>query len=169
MVANAETLTMIKDHSLDFVIACHLLEHIPDPIAAIAEWLRVLKDGGILYLAVPNRCCNEYDFQRTSVALDHVIKDFEVKDRDKKEEHWHEFVRVVEGIRPEDPQFEPVLRQEYRAKDSRIHMHTFDAALLEGILSYIKEQICNGLQVLKRFRYRYSFEIIVILRKNRSP
>jgi len=165
LLADAEALPMIKDRSLDFVIASHLLEHIPDPIAAVAEWIRIVKDGGTLFLAVPNRRCNEYDFQRSPADPDHIIKDFEVQDRDKKEEHWHEFVRVVEGISPDDPRFEPFLHEHYRLKDFRIHMHVFDEDVLDGIISYVKKHLYVGLQVVKNFRPRFAFEIIAILRK----
>src|SRR5687768_664147 len=43
------------DHSLDYVIASHVLEHVANPIAALAEWYRVVRPGGIIYLVVPNR------------------------------------------------------------------------------------------------------------------
>jgi SAM-dependent methyltransferase len=40
--------------SFDFVVASHVLEHLPDPAAAAAEIARILKPGGRLYAAVPN-------------------------------------------------------------------------------------------------------------------
>jgi ubiquinone/menaquinone biosynthesis C-methylase UbiE len=41
---------MLADSSQDFVIANHLLEHLPDPIGALKEWYRVLRAGGTLFL-----------------------------------------------------------------------------------------------------------------------
>lgn len=39
----------------DFAAAIHSLEHVADPAQALAELQRVLRDGGWLYLGVPNR------------------------------------------------------------------------------------------------------------------
>lgn len=48
------------DSSIDEIYASHILEHFPHPytISVLTEWRRVLKDGGVLKLSVP-------DFRRT--------------------------------------------------------------------------------------------------------
>ncbi|HVI49708.1 MAG TPA: class I SAM-dependent methyltransferase [Candidatus Sulfotelmatobacter sp.] len=43
------------DASQDGVFSCHCLEHIPDPKAAVREWMRVLKTGGYLVVIVPHQ------------------------------------------------------------------------------------------------------------------
>jgi SAM-dependent methyltransferase len=43
------------DRSQDAVFSSHCLEHIADPVEAIAEWFRVLKPGGYLVVAVPHQ------------------------------------------------------------------------------------------------------------------
>jgi predicted SAM-dependent methyltransferase len=56
IVADATNLTTIASNSVDEVIASHVLEHIPYPrsFAALGEWARVLKVGGVLKVAVPD-------------------------------------------------------------------------------------------------------------------
>lgn len=44
-----------EDASQDAVYSSHCLEHMPDPIAALREWHRVLKIGGHLVIAVPHQ------------------------------------------------------------------------------------------------------------------
>lgn len=46
----------IGDHdgSLDYVFSSHCLEHLELPQAAVKEWIRVLKKGGIIYLYLPH-------------------------------------------------------------------------------------------------------------------
>lgn len=48
-------LGFLSDGELDFVFSSHLLEHIVDYRAALAEWWRVLKVGGHLVLYLPHK------------------------------------------------------------------------------------------------------------------
>jgi demethylmenaquinone methyltransferase/2-methoxy-6-polyprenyl-1,4-benzoquinol methylase len=41
-----------QDQSFDVVMAAHVLEHLPDPQRALAEMVRVLKPGGMVFLCV---------------------------------------------------------------------------------------------------------------------
>jgi ubiquinone/menaquinone biosynthesis C-methylase UbiE len=43
------------DASVDSVFFHHVIEHVPDPVGAIAEIARVMKPGGWLYVGTPNR------------------------------------------------------------------------------------------------------------------
>ena len=54
IVSEADDLSMFASDSLDFVFTSHLLEHMPDMAAALAEWSRVIKPGGYLCLYVPS-------------------------------------------------------------------------------------------------------------------
>ncbi len=46
--------TGLPDESVDFVVASHSLEHIPDPHKAAADWFRILKSKGGVGVIVPN-------------------------------------------------------------------------------------------------------------------
>ena len=41
------------DGSFDRLIATHVLEHIPNPVAILREWDRVVKDGGLISIVLP--------------------------------------------------------------------------------------------------------------------
>jgi len=43
------------DNTFDFVISSDVIEHTPDPLAAVKELIRVLKPGGKICITVPNR------------------------------------------------------------------------------------------------------------------
>lgn len=54
IVADARALP-IRSASLDYIVSCHSLEHLRDgPLPILREWVRTLKVGGTLALAVPN-------------------------------------------------------------------------------------------------------------------
>ena len=43
------------DRSFDVVMAAHVLEHLPDPCLALAEMVRVLKPGGVVFVCMTRR------------------------------------------------------------------------------------------------------------------
>jgi len=53
-LTNDESLPF-DDEMFDIVIANHVIEHMPDQTKHISEVMRVLKPGGYLYLATPNK------------------------------------------------------------------------------------------------------------------
>lgn len=54
------------DESVDRLIACHILEHLPDPHAVLREWHRVVRPGGVLSILLP---CDPGLLWRTGRAL----------------------------------------------------------------------------------------------------
>ena len=55
IIDNGEQLTTIRDETQDFVIANHFIEHCQNPIQTFQNLFRVLKPGGVLYVAVPDK------------------------------------------------------------------------------------------------------------------
>lgn len=51
---DAQSLEGVPLNHYDFCYSSHCLEHLRDPIRAIARWLEVTKIGGIIYVAVPD-------------------------------------------------------------------------------------------------------------------
>ena len=76
VIDDGERLAAVADGSEDFVIANHFLEHCEDPISTLANAMRVLKPGGVVYLAVPDkRTC--FDRGRPVTSVGHVVADYE--------------------------------------------------------------------------------------------
>jgi 2-polyprenyl-3-methyl-5-hydroxy-6-metoxy-1,4-benzoquinol methylase len=60
-VVFVENLEEIKDHSYDVITMWHVLEHVPDVEAQIAQLKRIVKPDGVIIVAVPN--FKSYDAQ----------------------------------------------------------------------------------------------------------
>jgi len=43
-----------SDLQFDFVVGSHILEHAPSVLVVLREWVRVLRDGGVIGVCVPH-------------------------------------------------------------------------------------------------------------------
>lgn len=68
-------LEMIPDSSYDFIYSSHVLEHSPNPIWAIFEQLRVVNNGGYIYIVIPNKR-NTYDFKRNTTHISELVSKY---------------------------------------------------------------------------------------------
>lgn len=55
IISDAVDITIIKNEEYDFVFASHILEHIANPLKAVAEWLRIIKNDGYIIIIVPEK------------------------------------------------------------------------------------------------------------------
>ncbi len=62
-----------KSNTLDYVLSSHVIEHFFDPIKALTEWNRVIREGGYLFIIVPHKE-RTFDSKRALTSLDELIK-----------------------------------------------------------------------------------------------
>src|SRR5437016_4665411 len=72
VVAQGDELPLASD-SIDFVLSSHVLEHFLDPIKALKEWRRVVKDGGYIVAVVPHKE-RTFDKDRPRTPLAELIE-----------------------------------------------------------------------------------------------
>ncbi|MSU48867.1 MAG: class I SAM-dependent methyltransferase [Opitutus sp.] len=142
-------------HTLDYVIASHVLEHVANPVAALAEWYRVLKPGGIIYLVVPNRRA-AWDHQRELTPVTHLLEDFQRGTTARDATHIDEFTEHVDWslFSPDTPVDEvPTQRAALarglhetiaRGEDINIHFHTFEPANLRELIETLAAAPAGG-------------------------
>jgi SAM-dependent methyltransferase len=94
IVDNGETLATIADASQDFVVANHFLEHCQNPIRTIQTVFRVLRVGGVLFMAVPDKRWT-FDIDRPCTTLDHLLRDYRDGPEWSKRSHFEEWSRLV--------------------------------------------------------------------------
>ena len=71
IVASGDDLPF-KDHSLEYVLTSHVIEHFFDPIKALKEWHRVTRKGGYIFLIVPHKE-RTFDCNRQITPLSELI------------------------------------------------------------------------------------------------
>jgi SAM-dependent methyltransferase len=91
---DGEQLGTVQDLSQDFVIANHFLEHCQNPLQALKNIYRVLRVGGLMFLALPNKRFT-FDVDRPVTTIDHMLRDLEEGPGWSKRGHYEEWVRVV--------------------------------------------------------------------------
>jgi predicted SAM-dependent methyltransferase len=89
---------VINDGTIfDYALASHVIEHVPDVVGWLDNILSVLKDGGILGLAIPDK---RYTFDRyrkpTSAAIfvDHWMRQPKVHTSQQLFDHFSQVVKV---------------------------------------------------------------------------
>jgi predicted SAM-dependent methyltransferase len=97
VIGDAEDLSTLADDSVDFVIANHLLEHLENPIKGLREMTRVLRSGGILYLALPDPRVT-FDRNRALTPVEHVVDEYRNGTSATREAHFTDWVENVEPL-----------------------------------------------------------------------
>jgi SAM-dependent methyltransferase len=127
LIAEAGRLSGVPDDAYDAVLASHVLEHLANPLGALAEWRRVVRPGGHILLIVPDRE-GTFDHRRQLTSLAHLREDAERDIGEGDLTHLPEILELHDLAR--DPgagtreSFERRCREnlEHRA----MHHHVFD-------------------------------------------
>jgi SAM-dependent methyltransferase len=89
----------VPSGTFDYVISSHCLEHVPDTLRNLEEWLRVLKDDGCLFLVLPHRD-RTFDRDRPISTLEHHLAEYGVEDDPDNPLHWDEWEHRLSRDQP---------------------------------------------------------------------
>lgn len=90
-IGEATDLNWIPNGAYDFVASSHMIEHTANPLLALFEWKRVVRDGGVILLVVP-LCDRTFDHRRPVSLLTHLIEDFESETKEDDLTHLSEIL-----------------------------------------------------------------------------
>ncbi len=136
-VHDATRLESVEDSKYDFLLACHVLEHIANPLKALKEWHRVLKPGGAILLLVPDKN-HTFDHRRPYSTFEHLKLDFERDTREDDLTHLDEILSLHD-LNQDLPAGTP---EEFRERSLHnfenrcLHHHVFDPNLIPKIFSF---------------------------------
>lgn len=97
----------IASASLDFVIACHVIEHVANPGRLIAEMVRVVKIGGHVVVAAPDRDFT-FDRRRASTPLDRLERFYR---EGRPPIGPDDYKEILSAVHPELAEAEPEVQQ----------------------------------------------------------
>ena len=159
IVDDGERLATVEDGSRDFVVANHFLEHCEDPIATLENMLRVVKPGGVIYLAVPDKRFT-FDASRPATTIEHLKRDHAEGPAHSRKGHFEEWARAIVGASDEEA---PQVARELVEAEYSIHYHVWtQTELLEFVVALQRDY---GLPFDVELFMRNDVECIVVLRK----
>jgi SAM-dependent methyltransferase len=107
-------LSTIPSHSLDFIIACHFLEHCQDLLGVIAAHISKLTPAGTLFYILPNKPAM-FDAPRPPTTMAHLLADWKDGGASSYEQHIAEWLQLF-------PQADEL---EIRRSPEMIHFHAW--------------------------------------------
>ena len=158
IVDDGERLLTIADATQDFVIANHFIEHCENPLLTFQNLLRVLRPGGIVFMAVPDKRFT-FDVDRPCTTLDHVLRDFSEGPEWSKRQHYEEWSRLV-NKRTDMSEMNAEVQHLIDMKYS-IHFHVWSAPELLELVQALHRIVRFELELF----LRNGIESLMILRK----
>ncbi len=137
-IREATNLNGIASRSYDFVLASHCLEHVANPLRAMREWLRVLKDRGVLVLIVPH-ADGTFDHNRPTTSLSHLIADEQNAVGEDDLSHLPEIL-ALHDLAMDAPagDIENFTRRSEKNIENRcLHHHVFDTRLAIELANHV--------------------------------
>lgn len=136
---DAQTLDGIEAKSFDFLIAAHVIEHLRDPLGAIANGLRVLKKGGSFVLVVPDMRFT-FDRNRPETTVAHAQRDLTDGGESTCYQAYEEHLRFVHPYLTGESYSESEIERQAtenarRWREFDIHFHAWSRAGFEGLLA----------------------------------
>jgi len=161
---DVEYLRTIPDVSQDFVIANHVLEHLQNPLQALSAIFRVLKPGGVVCLAVPDRR-KSFDSGRPPTPFSHVVRDYREGPARGEWPHYQEYATLVEKARNEGDRDNRA--STLQSTGYPIHFHCWSPA--EALVMLLRAQEVLGvefeLELAAQEVFRTVSEVLFVLRK----
>lgn len=127
LIGEAGRIEIIEDSSYDALLASHVIEHLADPLGALAEWRRIVRRGGHILLVVPHRE-GTFDHRRPVTSLEHLRSDRRRQTGEDDLTHLSEVLEHHDLTRDPGAPSRKVFEQRCRenASTRAMHHHVFD-------------------------------------------
>jgi SAM-dependent methyltransferase len=149
ILSDSERFEAIANGTFDFVVANHVLEHVTDPIGALAEWHRILKPDGLLLLSLPDKRYT-FDHRRSRTPLAHLEADHRssADPQVRNECHLLEWAEHVERLTPGSAAFDDWVSDQ-RRKGFAVHNHVWVLQDLIDLLEHLRDRYGIAFQLVR--------------------
>ena len=156
---NEQTLPSLLNESKDFAILSGVLPYFENPILALQNACRVVKPGGTICMAVPDKRYG-IDVRRPVTDLDHFWQDYRQSPEVSRRDHYEEFIATVLNGGPPEPPIHPerLIYSQYP-----IHFHVWTHHSFIRFIENVVEQLPLGCEI--ELACRNEIETICVLRK----
>ena len=127
-------LTPLGENSYDVVFSSHVIEHLANPLRALAAWRRVTRPGGHMLIVAPHMQ-GTFDHRRALTSLEHIVEDFERGVEEDDMTHLEETLRLHDRARDvpmDDAEWAQMRRENVDTRT--LHHHTFTTPSLLALL-----------------------------------
>lgn len=137
-ISDGTELSQIDDKKYDFLLSSHCLEHIANPLKALKEWHRILKDDGALFLILPNKIGN-FDRHRPITTFEHILEDYNAQMTEDDLTHIEEVIALTDFVQNMSETEKEDFRQQCldNFNNRYLHHHVFDLALMQKMMDFI--------------------------------
>jgi SAM-dependent methyltransferase len=153
IVNDAVDISLVQNESYDFVFSSHSLEHIANPLKAINEWLRIIKNDGYIIIIVPEKSVC-FDHKRNYSTFSTLLTQYE---KDVGEDDLSTLPEILLNhdlsMDPPAGNFEAFTRRSLDNFNNRcLHHYVYNDELLMEICNYFNcEFVYNETQGLDRW------------------
>lgn len=151
-IADATDLSLIKSNTYDFLLSSNCLEHIANPLKAIEEWKRVLRDSAAFILVLPNKESN-FDHNRPVTTFQHLLDDYNSNITEYDLTHLEEILALHDlSMDPPAGDLEEFRTRSLDNFNNRtLHHHVYDIPLIEKMLDHSGFEVVNTCMMKKDF------------------
>jgi SAM-dependent methyltransferase len=129
-------LDCFPENAYDVIFSSHVIEHLANPLRALAAWRRVTSPGGYLLLVAPHMQ-GTFDHRRPLTSIEHMVEDFERCVDEDDMTHLDETLSLHDRTRDvpmDDDAWEEMRRNNPRTRT--MHHHTFTTRSLLRLLDH---------------------------------
>jgi SAM-dependent methyltransferase len=141
-VTEATSLTSVASAQYDFVLSSNTLEHSANPLKALGELTRILKEQGLLVLLLPHGE-GTFDHRRPVTTLEHLVSDSRANTGEDDMTHFDEIIQFHDrSLDPAAGTPEQFLARSRKNFQNRcFHQHVFDTQLVVEVLDFAGMQL----------------------------
>lgn len=166
VIDDGEELSTVPEGKYDFLIANHMLEHTEKVFITLENHIRVVKEGGYLFYALPDKRYT-FDKERELTTYEHLKYEYYNGPEKYRVAHFKDFGKLVSKVEDEKLLDDYVQRHIEENRDIHFHVWQYDT-FLDQIQRWIEEcnlnielveHSQNGIEFLLIFRKLSTFEL----------